>query len=211
MVLVKDHNDENQARGTAIIVVTGLPRSGTSMMMQMLEAGGAVLLSDGLRRPDAANPKGYYEYEPVKRLAEDNSWLVQARGRAVKIVAPLLPHLAPNLEYRVIFMERDLEEVLRSQRAMLERLGRRPDASEEKLGEAFRKHLVLVRNFLVRSNLPTLFVQYRSVVRDPLSAAVRVNRFLGGIFDPEAMARAVSPELYRQRRETSRDRAGGGI
>ena len=102
-----------------IVVVSGLPRSGTSLMMQMLQAGGMPLLTDGRRAADGDNPKGYCEFEPAKRLKDDASWLGAAEGRAVKLVSALLFDLPPERRYRVIFMTRDLDEVLASQRDLL--------------------------------------------------------------------------------------------
>jgi len=122
-----------------ITVVSGLPRSGTSMMMQMLGAGGLAVLTDGKRGADADNPRGYYEYEAVKSLGQDASWLASAGGKAVKIVSALLIHLPDGFDYRVIFMRRPIAEVLASQRAMLDRLGHagpRGDESGNHCGQA---------------------------------------------------------------------------
>ena len=105
-----------------IVVVSGLPRSGTSLMMQMLEAGGLPILMDDRRPADADNPRGYYEFQPVKTLDKDNSWMAQAEGKAVKVVSLLLYHLPPGHDYKVLFMERTIAEVLASQTAMLKRL-----------------------------------------------------------------------------------------
>src|SRR3990167_393038 len=98
-----------------IVIVSGLPRSGTSLMMQMLRAGGMSLLIDDQRPADADNPHGYWEYEPVKRLQHDNSWLPQAEGKAVKVVSALLQYLPPRHTYKIIVMHRPMQEVLASQ------------------------------------------------------------------------------------------------
>src|SRR5262249_61604387 len=118
-----------------IVIVSGLPRSGTSLMMQMLQAGGMPLLTDALRPADADNPNGYWEYEPVKRLQQDNSWIPKAEGRAVKVVSALLPYLPPQHTYKIIFMQRPMQEVLASQTAMLERRGQeRGQGKQQKAG-----------------------------------------------------------------------------
>src|SRR5262245_34520180 len=104
-----------------IVVVSGLPRSGTSLMMQMLQAGGMPLLTDDLRPADTNNPKGYWEYEPVKRLQQDNTWMHKAEGKAVKVISVLLQYLPPQHTYKIIFMQRPMQEVLASQTVMLER------------------------------------------------------------------------------------------
>jgi hypothetical protein len=185
-----------------ITVVSGLPRSGTSMMMQMLAAGGLPVLTDGRRSADADNPRGYYEYEAVKSLAQDASWLACAHGKAVKIVSALLAHLPDGCEYRVIFMRRPMAEVLASQRAMLERLGRAvPGDDDARLGELFARHLDDVAALLRRRpSIARLDVNYPDVIAAPLRVAAAVNAFLGGALDPAQMAATVAPELHRKRR-----------
>ena len=185
-----------------ITVVSGLPRSGTSMMMQMLAAGGLPVLTDGRRSADADNPLGYYEYEAVKSLAQDASWLACARGKAVKIVSALLAHLPDGYDYRVIFMRRPMAEVLASQSTMLERLGRAaPGSDEARLGELFIRHLDDVDALLRRrASIARLDVDYPDVIAAPLRVAEAVNAFLGGTLDPVRMAATVAPELHRKRR-----------
>lgn len=184
-----------------VTIVTGLPRSGTSMMMQMLAAGSLPVLTDDRRVADTDNPRGYFELEQATRLRVDRSWLPSAKGHAVKIVAQLLPYLAGDSVYRVLFMDRDLSEVLSSQRVMLQNLGRPPaDLSDAQLEAAFRHQLRQVRLWLARQpNVKTLFVSHREVVDAPLTVARRVNEFLGGGLDTAAMAEVVEPSLYRQR------------
>ncbi|RMF23158.1 MAG: sulfotransferase family protein [Deltaproteobacteria bacterium] len=170
------------------------------MMMRMLEAGGLAPLTDGVRRADEDNPRGYYEFEPVKRLADDASWLGDARGKAVKIISALLKHLPPGLEYRVILMNRRIDEVLASQRAMLERRGRPAGEDDDRMRELFERHLADVRARLsARADTRVLEVDYAQTVADPGATAARVNEFLGGGLDEAAMAAAVDPALYRQR------------
>jgi len=182
-----------------ITVVAGLPRSGTSMMMQMLEAGGVPILTDGKRTADEDNPRGYYEFEPATRLQKDASWLSEAKGKAVKIVAQLLPHLKPGLAYRVVFMVRAMEEVLRSQQVMLERQGRHgAGLDKEKLAKVYARSLVQIRQVLAARGIPTLHVRFDDCMERPADTAARLNAFLGGTLDSQAMARAVAPELRRQ-------------
>ena len=184
-----------------VTVVSGAPRSGTSLMMRMLEAGGIPALTDGQRPPDAHNPPGYFEYSPVKRLAEDASWMEAARGQAVKIIYPLLTYLPPRMSYRIVFMERDLEEVFASQRDMLRAQGEAAASQESaRLIPAMAAELRVVRDWLARQpRMPVLAVPYAEVVRDPLKWAHEVSRFLGGGLDEVAMAAVVDPALYRHR------------
>lgn len=188
-----------------IVIVAGLPRSGTSMMMQMLRAGGLPILTDGRREADDDNPRGYFEFEPATRLHQDSSWLPQAHGRAVKIVAHLLRYLplGPEFHYRVILMERGLAEVLASQREALARQRKSVAAiSEARLGEVFSVQVRIAQRQLAEANVPMLFVDYARTVADPAATAVRLNAFLGGTLDEGAMAAAVESGLYRQRMET---------
>src|SRR6516165_9024580 len=130
-----------------IIIVSGLPRSGTSLMMQMLENGGLEIITDNQRTADTDNPRGYYEFEKVKQIKRDTSWLPQARGKAVKMVSQLLYDLPPSERYRIIFMERDLDEMLLSQEKMLERLSRKA-APREEIKNSFTLHLERLHRWL---------------------------------------------------------------
>jgi hypothetical protein len=191
--------------GKAIVVVSGLPRSGTSMAMKMLEAGGMPILADGIRAADISNPKGYYEFEPVKELDKggDVAWLASARGKAVKIISFLLTWLPERYDYRVIFMERDLREVLASQNAMLAHRGEAAgSADDEQMRRMYEDHLQKVARFMAnRSCFSTFPVAYRDVVENPREAAVRIDRFLGGTLDVDRMAAIADPALYRNRRK----------
>lgn len=184
--------------GEAITVVTGLPRSGTSMMMQMLVAGGYPALSDDRRPPDASNPQGYFEYEPVTRLHSQSGWIPQARGRGLKVVAPLLRFLplarldpAP-LEYRVVFMRRDPVQVVASQLRMLRNLGRGLDAppSESVLIRAMQQELESADRWVGRHAAAVLHVDYAATLKDPLTSALQLAVFLPGL-DPLRSAAAV--------------------
>jgi hypothetical protein len=183
-----------------IIIVSGLPRSGTSLMMQMLEAGGVAIVTDNLRTPDLDNPRGYHEFELVKKIKEDASWLPGTRGKAFKMVSQLLFDLPASEQYRIVFMQRDLEEVLASQEKMLQRLGR-PTLPREEMTRAFTLHLGRVQRWLAeQANMRVLGVEYASVVARPDAEVARVNEFLGGRLDVSAASRAIDPTLYRNRK-----------
>jgi hypothetical protein len=183
-----------------ITVVSGLPRSGTSMMMQILAAAGRETLSDSKRAPDEDNPLGYFEFEKATELAKDVSWIPQARGKAVKIVAQLLPFLPSNEHYQLIFMERDLEEVIASQNAMLARQGRRgAELDHAKLNETYAKHLERINTQLARRrDLRILKVRYSQLLSEPRTGIERVAGFVGAPFEREKAAKAVHPNLRRQ-------------
>lgn len=193
--------------GDEIIIVSGLPRSGTSMMMKMLEATGLTIMTDHERAADEDNPKGYFEYERVKKLAEetDKSWVRAARGKVLKVISHLLAELPDDNFYRVILMRRDIDEILASQNKMLERRGEENPISDEKAKEQYLRHLVDVR-FLARrrANIEMIEVDFRRALDAPLEFATEVNVFLGGHLDPETMASVVDPELYRNRKEEMR-------
>lgn len=184
-----------------VIIVSGLPRSGTSLMMQMLHAGGVPAMTDSQRQADDDNPRGYLEFERVKQIKTDKAWLDDASGKVVKIIHLLLTDLPCDREYRVIFMRRDLSEVVRSQAKMLERSGRKGAAMPpEKLIEVFRTQVRNVRAWLdSKPNFATLEVEYADVVGDAAVQAAKVNAFLGGNLSEQAMAQAVDPLLYRNR------------
>jgi len=190
-----------------IIVVSGLPRSGTSLMMQMLDNGGIEVLTDGVRAADTDNPRGYYELEKVKRLKHDASWLPQARGKAFKMVSQLLYDLPASETYRVLFMERDFDEMLFSQEKMLRRLGR-PAAPREQIIPAYRQHLKRLHDWLgQQENSAVLNVSYNALLDRPAEEARRVSAFLGGRGDVAGMARSVDTTLYRNRGPVAGDTA----
>jgi predicted AlkP superfamily phosphohydrolase/phosphomutase/Tfp pilus assembly protein PilF len=188
-----------------IAVVAGLPRSGTSMMMQMLAAGGLPALTDQKREADGDNPKGYYELEAATQLRANREWLGEAKGKTVKIVAQLLPFLPAEHAYRIVFMERDLNEVLQSQQVMLDNLGReRTKLGDAQLRQAYRQQLQRIKVWLAKQpNLKVLFVSHREAMQQPAAVAEKVNGFLGGGLDASAMAGAVDPSLYRRRAEAA--------
>jgi hypothetical protein len=190
--------------GEPIVIVSGLPRSGTSMMMKMLEAGGVPVMTDAIRTADVDNPKGYYEYERVKELEKetDKRYVRDGRGKALKVISFLLKELPDDNYYRVVFMRRDLDEVMSSQNKMLDRRGEQAIDDREMMAEAYRNHLASVRLMVKkRPNFEMLDVRYDQAVKNPRDAAKAVNAFLGGMLDEVAMVKTVDAELYRNRRD----------
>jgi hypothetical protein len=186
-----------------IVIVSGLPRSGTSLMCQMLDNGGIEVVTDGVRSPDTDNPRGYYELEKVKKIKQDASWLPETRGKAFKMVSQLLYDLPRTEHYRVIFMQRDLDETLASQEKMLERLGR-PAAPRDQIRPNFIAHLDrLMRWLAAQSHIAVLRVDYKALVERPAEMAGVVNEFLGGRADVTRMAASVDPALYRNRKPSA--------
>jgi hypothetical protein len=188
--------------GDTVIVVSGLPRSGTSMTMKMVGEGGVELLADGVRSADDSNPEGYYEFEKVKELDKggDLSWLNDARGKAVKIISYLLQHLPDTFNYRVLFMHRDLHEVIASQNKMLVERGEPADADDNRMLSLFEEHLQKVKHVIAtRSHFDVIEIDYKDVLSQPHQHAMRINEFLGGGLDVDRMAAAVDQQLYRNR------------
>ncbi len=183
-----------------IILVSGLPRSGTSLMMQMLDNGGLEIVTDHIRVADTDNPRGYYEFEKVKTIKRDSSWLPQTRGKAFKIISQLLYDLPPTEEYRIIFMERDLDEMLVSQEKMLKRLGRNAVPREE-MKRSYSLHLHKLREWLPRQrHMKVLYVSYNDLVEDPAKQVERVSEFLDGRANAGRMTETVDATLYRNRK-----------
>lgn len=194
-----------------IAIVSGLPRAGTSLLLQMLEAGGLPVLHDGARPPDPSNPRGYFEWEPARRLPRQPDVIRSARGHAVKVISALLPALPVSERYRVLFAERDPREIEASQRAMLIRMAterREPEPRDDGLdAAALAAHVARIRGWLEepaqRETFSVLFVAHRDVIAGPRSTAERLRDFLaplGAALDVSAMAAAVDPALYRVRR-----------
>lgn len=189
--------------GEPIIIVSGLPRSGTSMMMKMLDAAGIPIMTDQVRTPDIDNPKGYFEYERVKDLEkeQDRSWVREARGKALKVISWLLKDLPDENAYWIIFMRRDIDEVLASQNKMLERRGEQDTTDDAAMAEAYRNHLAAVRIMARKKpNWRFVEVRYDEAIRDPAKVAHIVNTFLGGRYDERRMIEAVDEKLYRNRK-----------
>ena len=187
--------------GKPIVVVSGLPRSGTSMTMKMLEAGGLSVVTDGLRTADEDNPKGYYEDERVKRLHKeaDKAWLRDARGKVVKIISFLLKSLPAEHNYQVILMNRNLREIVASQNKMLARLGKPNDLPDEMAVQLLASQVKDAAFFLQRPQFEVLELQYAETLANPRPQAERIARFLGGGLDVDKMASVVDNQLYRNR------------
>src|SRR5688572_22725106 len=187
-----------------ITVVSGLPRSGTSMMMSMLEAGGLEPYTDGLRKSDVDNPKGYYEVERVKSLKtqQDKSWLAAAEGKVIKVVSSILKDLPPAYHYQVVFSNRKLEEVLASQNKMRIRRGDRAESDDAALMRVYEQHLRSIKAWMAaQSNFRFLEVDYADAIQQPAVQADRILEFVGVPFDLGSPTRAVIH--YLQRRDRS--------
>ncbi len=184
-----------------ITIVSGLPRSGTSLMMQMLVAGGMTALSDGERQADTDNPRGYLEWERIKQLPNDPSCIAEGEGKVVKVISRLLLSLPSGHEYRIIFMQRPLPEVLASQDQMLKRRGTyKEGANPAAISAAFEKHLREVYAWMDgKPYVKARRVQYHDVLSKPKEVAQQLAQFLGIPLDMEAMTRQVDASLYRNR------------
>ena len=188
-----------------ITIVSGLPRSGTSLMMQMLVAGGLTPLSDGERQADTDNPKGYLEWERVKQLPKEPSLIAEAEGKVVKVISQLLLSLPKGHDYRVIFMQRPSPEVLASQEQMLVRRGTKNPAEDMAIiGKAFEKHLQDFNTWLARRpDVKLLRVPYHEVLNGAADVAGKISRFLGVPLNEAAMLQQVDGSLYRNRASKS--------
>jgi len=187
--------------GRSIVVVSGLPRSGTSMAMKMLEAGGLSVVTDGLRTADEDNPKGYYEDERVKDLYRegDKAWLRESRGKVIKIISFLLKSLPSDNNYKVLFMHRNLKEIVASQNKMLARRGEKNDTPDERAVALLEEQVRDARFFLRRPQFDVLELNYREILDAPGPVAVKMAAFVGGPLDVEKMKQVVDVQLYRNR------------
>lgn len=188
-------------KNKTIIVVSGLPRSGTSMMMKMLAEGGLPILTDSIRGKDEDNPNGYFEYELAKQLAGGNfKWLADADGSVVKIISQLLEYLPPEHKYKVIFMERDIKEILISQRKMLERRKEGHQIDDAEMEKQFGDHLRNVKFWLARQpNMAALFMNYNHLISIPSNSLMDIQDFIGAPLDIEKMKAVPTRDLYRNR------------
>ena len=191
-----------------ITIVSGLPRCGTSMMMQMLHAGGMPTVTDNIREADRDNPKGYYELELVKKIKEDSSWLEDCYGKAFKMVSLLLFNLPADKKYKVIFMKRNMKEMLASQRAMLKRLDKDTESEDsDSMQRNFKIHLSKVEKWIgSRENIDVIYMNYNDIVKNPQKNAKMLSRFFQNQLDEKKMAQIVERKLYRQR---NRELRGG--
>jgi hypothetical protein len=201
-VLSEERTQNLPPEAGPIVVVSGLPRSGTSMTMAMLAEGGMPCLVDGVRQSDDDNPKGYYEFERAKTLEKDRDtgWLREARGKAVKIVSPLLKSLPEGNTYKILFMRRDLDEVLASQRKMMERRGDFHEIPDDRMKRIYKDHLAAVDSLLKnRSDATVRYLEFRNVIARARETAEEIRTFLGLDLDVTRMAAAVDSDLYRNR------------
>jgi|SRR5580704_2750327 hypothetical protein len=184
-----------------ITIVSGLPRSGTSLMMQMLAAGGMPALSDGERKADTDNPKGYLEWERVKQLPKNPDLIAEAEGKVVKVISQLILALPDGHEYKIVFMQRPMPEVLKSQDEMLKRRGTYEAGGDNSaVGELFQRHLIEVNKWLAaKPNTSVFRIHYHRVLREPRAVAEEVTAFLGAPLDIKAMEGQVDGSLYRNR------------
>lgn len=186
----------------SIIIISGLPRSGTSMMAKMLEAGGVSVLVDNIREANEDNPNGYYEFERVKKLPEgDTAWLGKTQDKAVKVISALLKYLPDDYSYKILFMRRDINEIIASQNKMLENRSEAPSqVEEEELARMFNKHLDQVYGWLDQQpNIQYININYNQILHDPLPIINEIAQFLNVPLRVEEMAKIVTPSLYRQR------------
>lgn len=184
-----------------ITIVSGLPRSGTSLMMQMLVAGGMTALADGERRADTDNPRGYLEWERVKQLPDHPEYIAEAEDKVVKVISRLMLSLPSGHEYRVIFMQRPMAEVLKSQDEMLRRRGTyKEGVGPAMVAAAFEKHLREVCVWMDgKPYVKAMRVAYHDVLSRAKDVADEVAHFLGITLDVDAMAQQVDESLYRNR------------
>lgn len=193
----------NDGAARCVYVVSGLPRSGTSLAMDLLQAGGMELFTDGAREPDADNPNGYFEHILATRLRTESDWVYGAIGKAVKIISPSLRFLPVDVRYRIVFMRRDVREISRSQERMLERLGKGTGDNREEIEQVMASHLHQVEGWIaLQEHVDVLYLDYAQVVTAPEEACQRLIEFAGLAGDAGHMAARVDPMLYRQRETT---------
>ena len=184
-----------------VIIVSGLPRSGTSMMMKMLAEGGLPVLTDSIRAADEDNPNGYFELEMVKQLTEGKKdWLADADHKIVKVISALLEHLPPEHQYKILFMERQIPEILASQRKMLARRNEASTISDAEMEAQFKEHLRAIKYWLARQpNMEVMYVDYNRMMADSDAYCQKVADFVGLPLDVEKMRSVPNERLYRNR------------
>jgi len=188
-----------------ITIVLGFPRSGTSMVMRMLEAGGKKVVTDNIKKADEDNPKGYYEFERVKKIKEDSSWLEDTKGKVFKMVSMLLYELPKDQNYRVIFMKRNMDEMISSQRKMLER--QKPEQSDvdyKKMASLYEKYLRDIKPWLeTQENIDVIYISYNDLIANPLENLTNLSRFLDNRLEVDSMLKILDKSLYRNRANSS--------
>jgi len=199
--MLKLFSKKTPAKKQPIVIVSGLPRSGTSMMMKMLAEGGLQILTDAIRSADDDNPNGYFEFERVKQMtAGDRAWLDEAGGKVVKVISALLEHLPPGYSYKIIFMEREIQEVLASQKKMLDHRGEQNKINDEEMAAQYRSHLAAVKPWLARqAHMEVLYVDYNKMMAEPAPLCRRLIEFLGLPLNEEKMLAVPNARLYRNR------------
>ena len=198
-------NKNVQTKKTPVVIVSGLPRSGTSMMMKMIVEGGLQALTDGLRQANSDNPNGYFEHESVKELSKGNlNWMKDANGKAVKVISSLLEYLPSQHSYKIIFMERDLNEVLASQKKMLTNRNEKSTLNNIELKQQFQEHLKTVKAWLVRQpNIEVLYVNFNEMMANPVPLCTRITNFIDLPMSIENMLTVPNKTLYRNRLENN--------
>lgn len=187
-------------RGNIITIVSGVPRSGTSMMMKMLEAGGMGVVQDGIRKADEDNPRGYYEFEKVKDIVEDSSWLEIAKGKVIKILFNFLYHLPSDNQYKIIFMQRNMAEIIASQNKMLERRSQPRETSDEEIAQLLNIEIENIKKWMAhQNNFEVLYIQYADVLSDPNKISLQLNEFICSKLNANRMTQVVDKSLYRQK------------
>jgi hypothetical protein len=193
--------NKKDSKKQPIVIVSGLPRSGTSMMMRILAEGGLPVITDELRRPDLDNPNGYFEFETVRQMSEGNvDWLANANGKAVKVISALLEYLPSNYSYKIIFLERDIREILESQRKMLAHRNEKATGAEAEIELQIQKHLSVMKPWLVRQpNIEVLFVNYNTLMTKPEPLCEQITEFLELPLNQTRMLAVPDKQLYRNR------------
>ena len=195
------HPTKQDLKKQPIIIVSGLPRSGTSMMMKMLAEGGVPVITDELRRADPDNPKGYFEFETVRQMPAGNiEWLEHARGKAVKVISALLEYLPSDYDYKIIFLEREIQEILASQHKMLDHRNEKPKAEDKEIEQQIKGHLSVMKPWLVRQpNMEVLYINYNQLMTKPEPSCEQVAAFLDLPLNQTRMLAVPDRQLYRNR------------
>jgi predicted AlkP superfamily phosphohydrolase/phosphomutase/tetratricopeptide (TPR) repeat protein len=191
-----------KAREEPFVIVSGLPRSGTSLMMQMLQAGGMQVMTDGERQADEDNPEGYLEWEAIKKLKTQPELMEQARGKVTKVISMLLPNLPRQYKYKLVFVLRPIEEIVASQKKMIARRGTKgAELDPEQLTKSLTRHREEILKLIQNLGMDMLPVRYHRILEDPDKVVERLVRFVGADRLPNAiaMSSAVRQDLYRNR------------